>query len=302
MYRLLFICTLLLSSPLHAKWFTLNTQLDDQELRIEIWQTDANRAKQLLAEVGTEAERLHNLISPQRAQSEISQLNRLAPHRAVTVSQELYQLLLMAERWSVDTKGSFDLTQIGPGQLNPAIDYKYLITEPPSQVRYLDYRLQLDITPFASGYIVDKLKALLSQKQVRCAWVQYGQAVRVLGSRYGMPWQIDIANRGAMFTASYTFPLINSAIVTAGAIGLKSEQEEHRVLQDQHRHTHSRSEESGLIGVIALAYDGVDAAIYANSIMALGKEEGLKQVNKNENVEAILIDKFNTVHYSQGLD
>jgi len=300
--RALIVLLLLSIAPVsNAKWFTVNRQLDDQILRIELWQRSDEQGNRLLKLAETEAERIHQLISPLVAKSEVSMLNRVAAHKPIAVSSELYSILQLAESWAVDTEGSFDITQTGAGQLDPIIDYKYLITEPPNNVRFLNHRLHLDITPLASGYLVDKISNMLKEQRVRSAWIQYGQAVKVIGSRHGQPWSIDIANRQDMLSERYAFPLLNSAVATAGAIGVVSEQNSRRVEPDRLREQHNRSDKSGLIGVIALAYDGIDAAIYANSIMSLGKEAGLKQVNELENVEAILIDRFHTFHYSKGL-
>lgn len=300
MYRLLLIAVLLFPFQLYAQWFSLSRTLDDQPLNIKIWARDAAQAEHVLAQAEAEAVRFHAMISPLQANSEISQLNRSAAHHPVAISQELYDLLLLAEHWSVKTQGGFDLTQMGIGQLDENINYTHIITEPPHTVRFLSHRLQLDITPFAAGYLVDEITAQLKAHRVRCAWVQYGHVVRVTGSRHGSPWVIKVANNDNALSSEYSFPLINSTVAAVGAISLELVEGEHHIVHEEDEEL-TQTKDTDLLGVITLAYNGMDAVIYANSISALGKYGGLKLVNDTDDVEALLIDKYHTLHYSQGL-
>lgn len=300
MHRLCLVAILLFPFHLYAQWFSLSKTLDDQHFNIKIWARDAAQAEHVLAQAEAEAVRFHAMISPLQPQSEISQLNRAAAHHPVAVSQELYDLLLRAEHWSVETQGGFDLTQMGIGQLDESINYTHVITEPPHTVRFLSHRLQLDITPFAAGYLVDRLAKQLTAQRIRCAWIQYGQVVRVIGSRHGSPWLIKVSDKDNTLSTAYSFPLINSTVATVGAISLELVEGEHHIVHEQDESA-TQAKDTDLLGVITLAYNGMDAVIYANSISALGKYGGLKLVNDTDDVEALLIDKYHTLHYSHGL-
>jgi len=149
---------------------------------------------QLLNQALDEVDRIDRLMSNYKADSPLSQVNREAGRRAVTVSPELFSFLAECMRYSRESDGAFDIT-VGPlmkvwgffrgeGRI-PAepeletvrsrIGYRHVILNAQdSTVQFDRDGMELDLGGIAKGYAVDRAIALLKAKGVECAVVSAG--------------------------------------------------------------------------------------------------------------------------------
>lgn len=77
------------------------------EARVALYGTDRDAAQPALSAVATEIERLENIFSLHRPDSELSRLN--AAGRLDAPSRDLVEVIGSAERWRIATGGAFDV-------------------------------------------------------------------------------------------------------------------------------------------------------------------------------------------------
>jgi FAD:protein FMN transferase len=186
-------------------------------------------------------------MSTYRPDSEVSRFNERAAGEWFPVSAAVAEVVSAAQEISEKTDGALDVT-VGPlvrlwhfgppekqgdgakSEFTPPNDealvaarehvgYENLEmrTSPPS-LRKKIHELEVDLSSIASGYAIDRLAALLEEKQIDDFMIEIGGEVRAAGRRPdAAPWRVAIErptiNRRAMHSA---IPLVDSAIATAG--------------------------------------------------------------------------------------
>ena len=174
---------------------------------------DCNAA---LAElVGQRLAELNHIFSHYDPDSEVSSFNRYSGTDWFPVSDQLAEVVTLAQRISAISNGAFDIT------VAPAVDawgfgaepltadipaeatiaaaagttgYRNLEvrTEPPA-LRKSDPALRIDLSAIAKGYAVDQLAYLLEREGMRDYLVEIGGELRVAGNRAdGQAWRIGI--------------------------------------------------------------------------------------------------------------
>lgn len=164
-----------------------------------------------------ELRRLDHMLSNYRAESEWSQMNREAGHRAVNVSEELFHLLIACEEYCRASEGVFDIT-VGPlmkiwgfykgtGRLPaPAevqnalqmIGREHVRLDRRNQtVQFDDASVELDPGGIGKGYAVDRMVDVLKENGLASGLVVgSGSSIYGLGSPPGQPqgWRATIGD------------------------------------------------------------------------------------------------------------
>jgi len=150
-----------------------------------------------------EARRLDRLLSHYRAQSDVSEINRLAAQRPVKVTPEMFRLLEACLEYSRASEGAFDIT-VGPlirlwgffkgdgrvpgrAEVAPAlanVGYRRLRLDAEARtVRFEHPGMALDLGGIGKGYAVDRMIETLRENGISQALLSAGgSSIYGLGS------------------------------------------------------------------------------------------------------------------------
>lgn len=286
-------------------------------ISVELWSEDAAAGEAAMDAVMQEMHRIDHAMSPHRADSELSRINRDAAAAPVPLSVEMCALLARALHFSRFTYGAFDISYAAVGRL---YDYRQGLRPTPAQLQQaraaVGYRqLQLDVQArtlrfgrsgmcidlggFAKGYAVDRAVALLRQRGVSHAHVSAGGDSCVLGDRRGRPWMIGVRDPRRSGEVIALLPLADTSISTSGDYERYFDEDGVRFhhLIDPATGCSPRSVHS----VTILADDGLTTEALSKAVFILGLEAGLRLIEAHGGVDAIVVDAAGALHYSSGL-
>lgn len=306
-----------LPGTVQAEWFSREEAIMGTRVFVELWSEDSVRAADLMQQVMTEMERINLLMSPYKEASELAQVNARAASGPVTISREMFDLIVKANHYSDISGGAFDITfaslghrfnyreHIKPDEASrregqSLIDYHHLQLDPVrSTIAFSKAGTRIDLGGIAKGHAVDNCIALLREAGVQHAIVTAGGDSRLLGDHMGRPWMLGIKHpRGDK--SVITLPLENTAISTSGDY-------ERYFVEDGVRYHHIIDPAKGesahdLLSVTILADHSVDADALSTTVFVLGPQKGLDLVNSLAGISAILITKSGKVRYSNDLE
>jgi len=130
-----------------------------------------------------EVDCLEQQLTVYRETSEVSRLNRVAPHAPVPVEQRLYELLVLARSITQETLGAYDITagalikawrqnraggRVPTGEerteaLSQVGMQHVILTPEEHSVRYLKPGLEIDLGSIGKGYALDRLAEVLGR-------------------------------------------------------------------------------------------------------------------------------------------
>ena len=162
------------------------------EIRIDT-ELEPQEAQRAVREAFNSIAQVQTLMSYHEPASELSQINREAFYRPVTVSKPTWEVLKAAQEISEQSQGIFDVT-IAPtlgryGFLPVHAGYptsgteggwRYIALYPGFQVRLLR-KVSIDLGGIAKGYAVDRAVAVLQERGVASGCVNAGGDMRVFG-------------------------------------------------------------------------------------------------------------------------
>ena len=196
---------------------------------------DEAKAKRLIRLAVDEVERLENVFSLYRENSEISRLNR--DGRLAAPSPDLMTLLSTARQISERTDGVFDVTvqplwrlyaahfgQPGADPDGPAaaaiesarrlVDHRAIDVDV-AEIRFARPGMAITLNGIAQGYITDRVTDLLRAHGIERTLIDLGE-IRALGRRPdGQPWKIAIDGAGQQ----PPIDLVDRAIATSSPAG-----------------------------------------------------------------------------------
>ena len=265
-------------------------------------------------------EQMHHVdrtMSPHKADSELSRINRDAARMAVPLSAEMFHLLQRSVAFSRLSGGAFDITFASAGQLydyrervRPApaalaravglIGYEGLLLDAPSQcVRFARAGMRIDLGGFAKGYAVDRGAAILRSRGVRNAIVTAGGDSHIVGDRRGRPWTIGVRDPRRPGELAAVLPLADVAVSTSGDYERYFEEggvRYHHVLDPR-----TGASAGSVHSVTILAADGLTTEALSKSVFVMGVEKGMRLVESRKGVDAVVVDAQGVLHYSSGL-
>lgn len=268
-----------------------------------------------------EVMRIESLISSWDSLSQTSEINFNAGIQAVKVDLELFELINRAIKISELTDGAFDISFAG-------IDWLYAFDKSehslPSKeqciksIEKIDYR-QIDLnrkdtTVFlktkgskigfggiGKGYAANRAMhvmkemigisgGLVNASGDLIAWGENGKSDH---------WKIQISNPEDINETFGWLELKDMSIVTSGDY-------EKYFTNDGIRYAHIINPRTGMptIGIKSVSIICPDAEIgdaLATSVFVLGREKGLNLIDGLKNIEALIIDDQNNIHYSKNL-
>ena len=207
-------------------------------LELTLWHPEPETATRMIRERIQEVHRLEEILSNFDPDSSVSQLNQRAGKGKTNIPSELYELLQMAQRFSVETLGDFDVT-VGPlmqlwrqssahgrlperGGLATAlalVGYEKLKLYDSRDAELLLPGMQIDLGGIGKGFAVDRIARQLKAAGVGSALINFGgSSIFALGAPPGkQSWEIGIQDtRGRLRGVIH---LRDTALSTSGSMG-----------------------------------------------------------------------------------
>lgn len=298
-------------------WCVREEAIMGTAIRVELWSDLRATGHAAIDAVMDEMHRIDRAMSPFKPGSELSLINRDAAARAVPLSGEMFRLVERALQFSALSGGAFDISYAGVGHLydyrrgirpneaalaraRDAVGWQHLILDRGARsLRFAREGMRIDLGGFAKGHAVDNAAAILKQRGVRHATVAAGGDSRVIGDRRGRPWMIGVRDPRRDGEVVAMLPLEDTAISTSGDY-------ERYFEADGVRHHHlidPRTGESprGVRSVTILAADGLTSEALSKAVFVLGAQAGLRFIESQPGVDAIVVDAEGRLHYSSGL-
>jgi thiamine biosynthesis lipoprotein len=298
-------------------WLARDEAIMGTAIKVELWCEERERGEAAIGAVMAEMHRIDAAMSPHKPDSELSRINALAHREPVPLSNEMFLLLVQAQRFSQLSQGAFDITYASVGALydyragvapdaaalargRAAIGWRGLELDARTRsVKFAREGMRIDLGGFAKGHAVDNAAAILARHGIHHAHVAAGGDSRVIGDKRGRPWTIGVRDPRCADALIAVLPLVDTAISTSGDY-------ERYFERDGVRHHHivdpatGRSPD-GVHSVTVMAADGLTCEAMSKTIFVLGVERGMQMVETLEGVDAIVVDAAGALHCSSGM-
>lgn len=256
-----------------------------------------------------EVDRLDRLMSHYRPESPLSQLNRLPPGTTAAVDSELFDLIAVADTYSRESDGAFDIT-VGPlmkawgffrgdgrvpageelSQLRRRVGYRHIVLDRASRSIAFDLAgVEIDLGAIAKGYAVDRAVATLRQQGVTAALVSAGgSTIYALGAPPDSDgWPIDVEDPRSAGRVAFTLTLRDRALSVAG-------RSEKSFEIDGVEYTHILDPRTGfpvrgILSVIVLAPDGTIGDALDTTLFVQGPAAARVLLAAHEGSEALFL-------------
>ena len=301
----------------HGGWAVCEEAIMGTAIRVELWSDDAARGQAAIAAVMAEMHRIDHAMSPHKPASELSRINAGAAAAPVSISDEMARLVDRALHFSALSGGAFDITYAGVGHLydyrqrirpsdeaivraRQAVGYRHLELDPVARtLRFRREGVRIDLGGFAKGHAVDNAAQILERHGIAHAIVSAGGDSRVIGDRRGRPWTIAIRDPRQPAQVVAVLPLEDVSISTSGDY-------ERFFVRDGVRCHHVIDPRTGksaldVRSVTILAADGLTTEGLSKSVFVLGVEAGMRLVESQPGVDAVVVDATGRLHFSSGL-
>ncbi len=310
---------LMFASGTMADWYSDSRDIMGTRISASLWHEDGAQAQAALAAVMAEFQRLDDLLSPYKPDSEVSRLNRLATNGPQPLSAEMLTLLDKSLYYSRLSNGAFDISFASLGryydyrkqkqpseslrrQLQTAIDYRRIhLDRERATVAFGHPQLQIDLGGIAKGYAVDRAVDILRRRGITHATVSAGGDSRVVGDKRGQPWLVGVKNPRRKEKVSVLLPLIDVAVSTSG------DYERYFIDQSTGARVHhilnpgTGRAASDVMSVTILGAAGFDTDPLSTTVFVLGLEKGMQLLARLPGFDGVIIDADGKVHYSPGL-
>jgi len=248
------------------------------------------------------------------------------------ISEGAFDITFASLGWYYDYRDGKKPSVKKQKELLPAVNYRWLSLNKSDQtLKFTHPDVRLDLGGIAKGYAVDRAIKKLREHGVKNASVSAGGDSRVIGLRNNHPWMIGIKNpRLNGMAGNYDvrqdvssvpevkkrlgfpeqkvqdlsvirLPLTDAAVSTSGDyerffIDASSGERVHHILNPS-----TGKSASEVVSVTVIGDKGVDTDPLSTTVFVLGVKNGLALVNRLPGYDAIIIDRFGEVHYSEGL-
>ncbi|MDX6039095.1 FAD:protein FMN transferase [Scandinavium lactucae] len=255
-----------------------------------------------------------DLLTVNRAQSQVMDINHAAGLHPVTVSRPVYQLIQCAKAASVLPNSAFNLA-IGPlvkrwrigfkgDSVPPADDIQALLNITQAQDVILDddnlsvfltrKGMEIDLGAIAKGYIADRVRDVLLKEGVTDGLINLGGNVQTLGTPQGR-WSIGLKKPFAEADALVgAMQVAHKSVVTSGTYERYFEQNGRRYHHIIDPHT-GYPLDNELDSVTIISTDSLDGDIWTTLLFGAGVEKGCQMLKGRADIEAIFVTKAQEV-------
>jgi thiamine biosynthesis lipoprotein len=306
------------ATPRPAGLVTRNGSAMGTEVRISVWTDDEEKADPAIAQAFDEIQRLENLMTTWKPDSEVSRINEAAGEHPVQVSDDTLEVIEMAQKASQLSGGAFDISFYAlhglwkfDEDLEKKIPDKKILAH---QLKLVDYRqikvdhdkktvflakkgMGIGLGGIAKGYAVDRAVKVLREKGFPNAIVQAGGDLMCAGTKGGGPWTAGIRDpRGGRSDVFATLKLMDHAFSTAGDYEryfFLDGKRYHHIIDTKTGFPSMKSRSVTIYAPTALLADALDDAVFI-----MGWKAGIDLVESIDDVGAVVVDDKGEVHVS----
>ena len=294
--------------------------------RVVVIAKDSDTAGRCIESGFTQINKVDDLMSDYKSDSEISSVNRAGFKKPVQLSQSTYEVLQRSIEFSELTDGAFDIT-VGPlvelfrkakrKQILPNQDE---ITDAKSKVGFEKLKLddqnrtvqftvegmQLDVGGIAKGYAVDWAVETMQNLGAIGGMVDLGGDIRCFGAplKGRDHWVIGLQNPNMVKDSAGREVLLKLKI-TNGAIATSGDYQQFVIIEGKRRshiiNRNTGTSTEGLSSVTIIADNAINADALATAVSVMGSEKGLELIEEIPRTEAVLVTsepQFNLIKTS----
>lgn len=237
---------------LYYSWFgALHTRID-----LVLCHRDEEESEILSSEIAEELARIERMADRFDLGSELSRINESASHKCHSLSPELFYIIRDALAWGERTQGYFDIT-IQSENYQPGLFREVECDERSLSISFLRPGIVLDLNGYIKGYALDKCVAMVKEKGVTDALINFGNSsVAALGNHpNGLGWPINVSE------GSLHIPPLRDVFLTTSGFGEKNR---FPIINPM---TGERKETPGIVSVITssgVSGETLSTALYAS--------------------------------------
>lgn len=289
---------------------------------ITVVDTDEQRALAHIDAAIAEIQRIEQLLTTYKEDSQTNLINRNAGAQPVKVDAEVFNLIERSIRISQITDGYFDISYGSidkrlwnfdkemkelpdPGTIKEhlkLVNYRNILLDPEKQTVFVKEKgMRIGFGGIGKGYAAEMGKRLLQQRGVQSGVVNASGDLTVWGSQAdGIPWTIGIANPdNARLPFSY-LNITDTAVATSGNY-------EKYVMIGGKRYSHTINPKtgipvSGVKSVTIICPNAEIADAMATPVSIMGIDAALHLINQIQQVECIIIDDANRIYSSKKIN
>ena len=276
-----------------------------------------------------EIARLDALLTTWQPSSEISRINEAAGNgEPIAVSAETFEVLERSLWVARATEGAFDISvgafkglwkfdEDNDGSLPKRadvlarlslVDYRDILLDGARRTARLARAHQsITLGGIAKGFIVDRAVAKLREAGLTDFLVQAGGDLYAAGKHGDRPWHVGIQDPRAPSRDGRSTDSSFAMISLGDAAFNTSGDYERFVIKDGRRYHHILDPKTGYPvmhtrSVTVLAPTSFVADTLDTAVFVLGAERGMRLIESQPGVEAVIVDAKNQVHVSRGLE
>lgn len=304
------------------KEFRRSQKLMGNSFEITVVDTSEKRASEHIDATIAEIQRIEQLLSTYKDNSQTSRVNRDAGLRPVVVDAEVYNLIERSLRISQITDGYFDISYGGidkrlwnfDKEMNELpdtavikenlklVNYRNIVLDPKKKTVFLKEKgMRIGFGGIGKGYAAEMGKRLLQQRGVRSGVVNASGDLTVWGCQAdGKPWTIGIANPDCANLPFSYLSMTDMAIATSGNY-------EKYVMIGGKRYSHTIDPKtgvpvSGIKSVTVICPNAEIADAMTTPVAIMGIDAAMDLINQIAQVECIIIDDNNSIYTSKKIN
>ena len=277
-----------------------------------------DNAQKGVTDAVAEIQRLDNLLSIGKEDSEISKLNKsgcaaLPDDTAVMVTKalDLYKstggafditVLPLMELWGFTTQEYYVPTEDEIQSTLQRVGADKLTWDESTKTLTLGDKQEIDLGGIAKGFTSSRIMEIFKKDGVTCGMVSLGGNVHLLGTKQdGSAWRVGIQDPNNTDDMLGVLEANDCAVITSGAYERNFEKDGvtyHHIIDP----ATGKPSNSGLTSVTIVSKDGTLADGLSTSLFVMGKDKAIAYWKQHaDEFDTILVDKDRNVYITEGI-
>lgn len=277
-----------------------------------------DNAQKGVTDAVAEIQRLDNLLSIGKEDSEISKLNKsgcaaMSDDTAVMVTKalDLYKstggafditVLPLMELWGFTTQEYYVPTEDEIQSTLQRVGADKLTWDESTQTLTLGDKQEIDLGGIAKGFTSSRIMEIFKKDGVTCGMVSLGGNVHLLGTKQdGSAWRVGIQDPNNTDDMLGVLQANDCAVITSGAYERNFEKDGvtyHHIIDP----ATGKPSNSGLTSVTIVSKDGTLADGLSTSLFVMGKDKAIAYWKQHaDEFDTILVDKDRNVYITEGI-
>ncbi len=246
-----------------------------------LWHPNPGHARRAIARMLVEIERLENVFSLYRPDSELARLNR--DGRLEAPSADLVEVFGQSQRIAELSGGAFDPTTQPLWQLYaagrggelervlPLVDYA-AVSAGRREVRFGRPGMAASLNGIAQGHITDRITRILGDEGFENAMIELGETRALGAAPDGRPFAVGLVNPQAPTVLDREVALAGAALAVSGGYGMRFAAGGHHIFDPRTGQSPESLTQVAVVSPRAVWADALSTAIY---VAGEGAAEGL---------------------------